>query len=78
MQANDDVINWINEFKRKKLLPLPKDKNYEFKVFESLKDMHDEIKDKNKQRGLSRIVSTFDYLHKKDGGTYYVKESNGE
>ncbi|AVK95635.1 DUF2075 domain-containing protein [Lysinibacillus sphaericus] len=50
----------------------------QFKVFESLKDMHDEIKDKNKQHGLSRIVSTFDYLHKKDGGTYYVKESNGE
>lgn len=78
MQANDDVINWINEFKQKKLLPLPKDKNYEFKVFESLKDMHDEIKYKNTQHGLSRVVSTFDYIHKKDGGTYYVKESNGE
>lgn len=78
MQANDDVINWINEFKRKKLLPLPKDENYEFRVFKSLKDMHSEIKCKNKKYGLSRIVSTFDYLHKKDGGTYYVKESNGE
>lgn len=65
MQANDDVIKWINEFKRKKLLPLPKDKNYEFKVFESLKDMHDEIKSQNIQHGLSRVVSTFDYIHKK-------------
>ena len=40
--------------------------------------MHEEIKAKNIQFGLSRIVSTFDYLHKKDGGTYYVSESNGE
>lgn len=78
MQANDDVINWINSFKRKQLKPLPKDENYELKVFESMKEMHEEIKSKNKEFGLSRVVSTFDYLHKKDGGTYYVKESNGD
>lgn len=78
MQANDDVIYWINDFKRKKLKPLPKDGNYELKVFESMKDMHDVIKERNKQFGLSRVVSTFDYVHKKDGGTYYVTESNGE
>lgn len=78
MQANDEVINWINAFKSKQVLPLPHDENYEFKVFETMKDMHEKIKEQNKQFGLSRIVSTFDYLHKKDGGTYYVNESNGE
>ncbi|TQR14725.1 DUF2075 domain-containing protein [Psychrobacillus soli] len=78
MQANDDVINWINSFKRKKLKPFPKDKNYEFTVFENMKDMHEKIKEQNNAFGLSRVVSTFDYLHKKDGGTYYVKESTGE
>lgn len=78
MQANDEVINWINAFKQKKLLPLPHDENYEFQVFESLKDMHAKIKKQNLAHGLSRVVSTFDYLHKKDGGTYYVEESNGE
>lgn len=78
MQANDEVINWINAFKQKQLLPLPHDENYEFQVFESLKDMHAKIKKQNLAYGLSRVVSTFDYLHKKDGGTYYVKESNGE
>ena len=78
MQANDEVINWINTFKRKQVLPLPHDENYEFQVFETMKDMHNKIKEQNKQFGLSRVVSTFDYLHKKDGGTYYVSESNGE
>lgn len=78
IQANDDVLNWINNFKSKVLLPIPKDKNYELKIFETMEDMHNEIIDKNKKFGLSRVVSTFDYLHKKDGGTYYVNESNGE
>lgn len=78
MQANDDVINWINAFKHKQLLPIPQDKNYEFKVFETMEDMHEKIKVQNNEFGLSRVVSTFDYLHKKDGGTYYVNESNGE
>lgn len=78
MQANDDVINWINAFKHKQLLPIPQDKNYELKVFETMEDMHEKIKVQNNEFGLSRVVSTFDYLHKKDGGTYYVNESNGE
>lgn len=78
MKANDEVINWINAFKNKEVLPLPYDSQYELKIFENLKDMHEQIIEKNSEIGLSRIVSTFDYLHKKDGGTYYVKESNGE
>ena len=77
MQANDEVIEWINLFIQKQLLPLPVDENYEFKVYGSLKDMHEEIKKKNERFGLSRVVSTFDYLHKKDGDIYYIKEDSG-
>ncbi|MER2006885.1 MAG: DUF2075 domain-containing protein [Psychrobacillus sp.] len=78
MQATDDVIHWINNFKRKQLIPIPKDENYEFKVFGTLKEMHEEVNKKNEQYGLSRVVSTFDYLHKKDGQTYYISDSNRE
>jgi uncharacterized protein len=78
MQANDEVIEWINLFKQKRLLPLPDDENYEFKIFKSLKEMHEAIKEKNHEYGLSRVVSTFDYLHKKDGGVYYITEDRGE
>ncbi|SIT74224.1 DUF2075 domain-containing protein [Edaphobacillus lindanitolerans] len=78
MQANDDVINWINDFKQKKVGPLPKDEGYELRIFETLEEMHGEIIKKNNDYGLSRVVSTFDFLHKKDGKTYYVRESNGD
>ena len=78
MQANDEVINWINHFKHKQLKPLPKDENYELKVFATLQEMHDTIKLRNKDFGLSRVVSTFDFLHKKDNEIYYVRESNGD
>ena len=78
MQANDHVIEWINAFKRKKLMKIPIDAKYELKFFETLKEMSEEIQSKNDQFGLSRVVSTFDFLHKKDGETYYVKESNGD
>ena len=78
MQANDDVVDWINNFKSKVLLRIPKDENYKLKIFEKMEEMHKEIIEQNKAIGLSRVVSTFDYLHRKDGGTYYVNESNGE
>ncbi|WP_277620159.1 DNA/RNA helicase domain-containing protein [Listeria cornellensis] len=31
---------------------------------------------KNKKYGLSRLVSTFDYLHKKDKKDYFIEEPN--
>lgn len=78
MQANDEVIEWINQFKQKRLLPLPYDEGYELKVFTTLKEMHEAIIEKNQIHGLSRVVATFDYLHKKDGGVYYIKADQGE
>ncbi|MED3962828.1 DUF2075 domain-containing protein [Niallia taxi] len=78
MQANDEVINWINQIKQKRLLPLPYDEGYELKVFSSLEEMHKNIIERNIEYGLSRVVSTFDYLHKKDGEVYYIKEDNGK
>ena len=36
--------------------------------------MFKEIEKKDKEHTLSRIVATFDYEHKRDGGDYYVEE----
>lgn len=79
MKASNSIIEWINSFKEKNVLPIPKSTDlYEFEVFEYIEDMHKKIISKNKSEGLSRVVSTFDFLHKKDNKTYYVSESNGE
>lgn len=78
IHANDEILEWINSFKQKRVLPIPQDSTYEIKVFKSLKDMHEAIIQKDTQYGLSRVVSTFDYVHKKDGGVYYITEDQGE
>ncbi|EPE60555.1 hypothetical protein L479_03095 [Exiguobacterium sp. S17] len=78
MQAGEDVIEWINAFKDKRIKAFPQSTSYELRIFETLEEMHQEIMRRDKEHGLSRVVSTFDYLHKKDGDTYYVYESNGE
>jgi DUF2075 family protein len=78
IHANDEVLEWINSFKQKRILPIPYNSTYELKIFESLKDMHDEIIRCNNTYGLSRVVSTFDYVHKKDGEIYYIREDGGE
>ncbi|MEC2399537.1 DUF2075 domain-containing protein [Bacillus subtilis] len=76
MNANPDTLKWINHFVSKQLLPLPQENNdtFQLKIFEDHADFKAAIEKKNNEVGLSRIVSTFDYIHKKDGATYMVDE----
>lgn len=76
MNANPETIKWIDRFIAKEVLPLPteKDSSFELKIFEDAATFKAAIEGKNNEVGLSRIVSTFDYLHKKDKKTYIVDE----
>ena len=72
MKASISTLKWIDSFVNGKIAELPNDNNYEIKIFESLEKMHEAIKEKNNKYGISRVVSTFDYAHKKDGKDYFV------
>ncbi len=76
INATQDVINWIDQFVAKKITPLPlaKDSSFELEIFEDPQTFKMAIYNKDSEVSLSRIVSTFDYLHKKDGATYIVDE----
>jgi DUF2075 family protein len=74
MNASPETLKWIDSFMAKELLPIPKNtgEKFELKIFKDAANFKKGIECKNKKIGLSRIVSTFDYLHKKDKKTYYV------
>ena len=74
MRASDQMVSWIDQFVEKKLTEMPIEDKYDFRIFKSASDMYDVIKERDSKFGLARIVSTFDYIHKKDGQTYYVEE----
>ncbi|TMU83917.1 DUF2075 domain-containing protein [Bacillus sp. BHET2] len=76
MNANLETIKWIDHFVAKRVLPFPaeKDPSFQLKIFEDAVTFKAAIENKNDEVGLSRIVSTFDYLHKKDKQTYIVDE----
>ncbi|MGE6630638.1 DUF2075 domain-containing protein [Bacillus sp. NPDC077027] len=76
MNANPETLEWIDQFVSKQLLPLPAEKNdfFQLEIFEDYGRFKTAIKRKDDKTGLSRIVSTFDYIHKKDGDTYIVDE----
>lgn len=77
MKANDEVVDWIDSFVTTEIKPLPHDDNFDFKIFDSALAMYEAIKQKNTTAGLSRIVSTFDYVHmKKNNEVYYVEDTN--
>lgn len=65
IDAEEQTIDWIRHLIDKQtVLNIPKDKKgYEIKVFEDANQMHKAIKEKskNQDRGISRIVATFDW-----------------
>lgn len=76
MTASDSLVKWINTFTDGKLTPLPADakKNYDFRIFDNAEEMRKAIFARNKEVGLSRIVSTSGYPSTLDGGKHYVTE----
>lgn len=76
MNASPVVMNWVNDFVGQKVTPLPpSDDHFEFKIFDDPIAFKDYIYQKNADKGLSRIVSTFDFAHKKNGDVYPVDEA---
>jgi DUF2075 family protein len=75
MDAGPEIINWIDSFLSKKLVKIPTVSNnaYDLQIFSDIHKLKKAIEDKNQEFGLSRMVSTFDYEHKKDGEIYYVE-----
>lgn len=80
MRASDEVVEWIDRFVAKKLLPVPQHQQndshepFELRVFADAAEMHQAIQARDEEVGLARLVSTFDYVHKKDGADYFVEE----
>lgn len=75
MNATYEIQEWINLLLKKELhKPPTSTPDFEFKIFDNCQNMYEEIKKRNSECGLSRVVATFDYLHKKNGSKYYVEE----
>lgn len=76
MTASDDLIQWMNDLTDGEIKPLPADsrQNYDFRVYDDAEEMRQAIVQRNKEVGLSRILSTSGYPSTLDGGKHYIKE----
>ena len=79
MTASDGLVHWINQFSDGQLTAFPKDfgSNYDFRVFADAEKMRQAIVRRNREVGLSRIVSTSGYPSTLDGGKHYIHEIHG-
>ncbi|MGX2945501.1 DUF2075 domain-containing protein [Enterococcus alishanensis] len=75
MLSSKQTLRWIDHFVEKQIIDLPEPtESFELEVIETAEDFKKKIKDRDDEVGLARMVATFDYLHKKDGGSYIVDE----
>ena len=70
MNASPSTVNWIRAIiDERKIHPYVRDDSYDLQIFDSLRDMHERIKyyASSTERGLSRLISTFDWEYKDKG-----------
>lgn len=73
MQTSVEISTWVDNFIHRKVDPLPQStESFKLSIVENPDLLKEKIVQLDKNFGLSRILATFDYPHKKDGGKYYV------
>lgn len=78
MKCSKETLKWIEDFYDKKITCIPQStKDFTFEIMPTAESLKEKIRNLNKKSGLSRIVSTFDYLHKKDGKEIYYVDKDG-
>lgn len=74
MQASVQTLEWIEQFCKKIVLPVPYDPCFDLRFFEDAQDLYDLVRQKNAEFGLSRMVATYDYPYRLDGREHFVTE----
>ncbi|EHD20122.1 MULTISPECIES: DUF2075 domain-containing protein [Brenneria] len=75
MRADAASLRWIRAFCQRRLLPLPgAEEAFEIGIFDDAQAMYERVKEKNAARGLSRMLSTYDYPYRLDGQDYFIEE----
>lgn len=74
VHANQDVLDWIEGFSQKKILPMPQKQDFDFRFFADAQDLYETIKKKNARYGLSRMIATYDYPYRLDGEDHFIHE----
>lgn len=77
MQASDELIKWFNTLTGKQVitaLPTTARQGYDFRIYNDAESMRQAIVERNKEVGLSRILSTSGYPSTLDGGKHYIQE----
>ena len=84
IDASAETIQWIRDIVDNRIVEkIPEDKKYDLKIFDNANEMYQAIKEKSKdqERGLSRVVATFDWefngAHGPENADYWMVEAGG-
>ncbi|MDO8571185.1 MAG: DUF2075 domain-containing protein, partial [bacterium] len=59
IQAGEEYVQFVEAFLNQRQVEKPRFKNYEFRIFDEIEEMHQAIKAKDEEHGLSRLVAGF-------------------
>ncbi|WP_173578085.1 DUF2075 domain-containing protein [Acetobacter fallax] len=73
VRARPDVMAWVRNFCDGKLTALPAKQDFDFRIYDDAETMYQDICRKNRQYGLCRILSTYDYPYTLNGQDHFIE-----
>ena len=75
MNVAPEHADWITQFCQGNLQPIPlASAQFELMPYDDAQKMYEDIQEHNQYRGLSRMLSTYDYPYRLDGKDYFIVE----
>ncbi|EHH67441.1 DUF2075 domain-containing protein [Gluconobacter morbifer] len=65
---------WIDALGQGKLLPRPQDSSFDLRIYDDCTCLYNDLKTKNTEYGLCRLLSTYDYPYRLDGQDHFITE----
>ncbi|WP_426067020.1 DNA/RNA helicase domain-containing protein [Gluconobacter sp. NFX36] len=76
IEAGPAIRHWLDALTKGHLLPRPRDQKFDLRVYDDCAKLYEDLQARNREVGLCRLLSTYDYPYCLDGKDHFIEEGD--
>lgn len=74
VEAGPEVRHWLDQLAEGHIGKCPQDPDFDLRIYDDCAQLYDDLKERNNEVGLCRLLSTYDYPYRLDGEDHFIEE----